>query len=139
MHILSTFDVITLLSTTHSSSLRRFPVPLVTTGSGKRRPDAEGRLGVPFRGSCKRGRVREGEGGYQLRGRPSNCCLPFCTILATILTFKNSVQKTLLKMEPKRGPKEAQGRPRGGSYRFSYHFSFHLGSFLGALGILKNS
>ena len=32
MHILSTFDVITLLSTTHSSSLRRFPVPLVTTG-----------------------------------------------------------------------------------------------------------
>ena len=32
MHILSTFDVITLLSTTHSSSLRCFPVPLVTTG-----------------------------------------------------------------------------------------------------------
>ena len=32
MHILSTFDIITLLSTTHSNSLRRFPVPLVTTG-----------------------------------------------------------------------------------------------------------
>ena len=64
MHILSTFDVITLLSTTHSSSLRRFPVPLVTTGiySGKRPEDLEG-LWVPFRGSCKRGRVREGEGG----------------------------------------------------------------------------
>ena len=64
-------------------SLRRFPVPLVTTGSGKRLPDVEGSntgsplgvvpenvyqtlkvgLGVPFRGSCKRGRVREGEVG----------------------------------------------------------------------------
>ena len=32
MHILSTFDVITFWSTTHSSSLRRFPVPIVTPG-----------------------------------------------------------------------------------------------------------
>ena len=139
MHILITFPIITLLSTIHSNTLRRFPVPLVTTGSGKRRPDAEGRCWVPFRGSCKRGRVREGEGGYQLRGRPSNCCLPFCTILATISTFKNSVEKTVPKREPMGTPKEAQGRCRGGSYRFWYHFHSHLGSFLGAHGPLKNS
>ena len=96
-------------------------------------------LGVPFRGSCKRGRVREVEGGYQLRGRHSKCCLPFCTILATISTFNNNFEKTIPKIEPKSSPKEAQGRSRGGSYRFWYHGGSHLGPFLRAHGLLKIS
>ena len=44
-------------------SLRHFPVPLVTTGSGKRLPDVEGsNTGSPL-GVVERGRVREGEVG----------------------------------------------------------------------------
>ena len=120
-------------------SLRRFPVPLVTTGIFRKASGGPWRsLGYPL-GEVERGRVREGEGGYQLSGRPSNYTIPFGTILATISTFKNSVGKTVPKREPMGTPKEAQGRCRGGSYRFWYHFSSHLGSFLGAHGPLKNS
>ena len=112
MHILITFPIITLLSTTHSNTLRRFPVPLVTTGSGKRPEDLEGRYGSPL-GEVERGRVREGEGGEYLRGAPSNYTIPLGTILASISTFKNSVEKTVSKIEPKSSPTEAQGRSRG--------------------------
>ena len=67
------------------------------TYSGKRRPDAEGRCWVPFRGSCKRGRVREGEGGYGLSGRPFREHTPLGTILANISKFKNSAKKQCQK------------------------------------------
>ena len=68
-------------------------------------------MGYPL-GEVERGRVREGEVGYQLSGRPSNYYIPFGTILVTISTFKNSVEKTMPKMEPKSSPKEAQGCSR---------------------------
>ena len=53
-------------STMQYHSLRRFPVPLVSTGiySGKRLSDAGGLYQrVPFRESSERGRVRKGETG----------------------------------------------------------------------------
>ena len=50
--------------------------------SGKRRSDVEGGLGVPFKGSCKRVGVREGEGGTSLEEGPClgviNFMLLFC-------------------------------------------------------------
>ena len=51
-------------------------------------------------GEVERGRAREGEGGYQISGRPSIRGIPFGIILATMLTFKNSVEKTVPKREP---------------------------------------
>ena len=81
-------------------------------------------VGVPFRGSWE-GESPRGGDTLILEGRPSKDSLPFGSMLATISTFKNSVEKTELKIKPKSSPKEAQGRSRGRSYRFWYHFSSH--------------
>ena len=51
-------------------SLRRFPVPLVTTGSGKRRPDAEGIQGFPLGIVVRGGESERGRGGTSLVGGP---------------------------------------------------------------------
>jgi len=60
-------------------SLRRFPVPLVSTGIFRKAPAHAGAggaffLGVPF--GEDGGESPRGEGDYQLRGRPSICTPP---------------------------------------------------------------
>ena len=67
---------------------------------------------VPFRESSERGRVREGEMWYHLRGRPSKPGSHFGIMLAIILTFKNSIEKTVSKREPMGTKMEGQRTPK---------------------------
>ena len=60
----------------------------------------------------ERGRVREGEGRYQLSGRPSFYRTHVGTILATILLIKNNVAKTMPKREPMGIQMDAMGRSK---------------------------
>ena len=63
-HILGIFSIM------RYRSLRRFPVPLVTTGSGKRRPDAEGIQGFPLGIVVRGGESERGRGGTSLEEGP---------------------------------------------------------------------
>ena len=47
-----------------------------------------------------------------LEAGPPTFYYPFLLNLHVISTFKNSVEKTMQKIEPKSSPKEAQGRSR---------------------------
>ena len=67
--ILASSLLCALFTLFHSHPPPRFPVPLVSTGSGKRAAAGGFLVGFPL-GKEQRGRVREGEKDYQLRGRP---------------------------------------------------------------------